>query len=86
MSFANSPDVDQAAARPRKVTSKRGGSVDPDLPVASGPSGDHLTPDFPLPAGGPSGDSQSHTLPNEQVPPVVSGPSGPSRTMENPLK
>lgn len=77
---------------PRKVTDKRGGHIEPEgaQPRFTGskrgtyPKGNE--PTWEGKATRPTGNAQEHDLVSKQVPPVITRPSGDSKTMTNPLK
>lgn len=91
MAFEHSPDVDQAA-RPRKVTDRRGGHIEPEnakpRPSTGGRRDAYGSPGPTVEAQAPrkSGDPMSHDLVNKQVPAMVTRPTPPANTMTNPLK
>ncbi len=79
--------------KPRKVTDKRGGYIEPEgaSPRFTGSRrGTYPSQGFPQPEGvskqGPSGSSQENTQKSNFVEPIGTRPSGDSKTRQNPLK
>lgn len=94
--FNHTPQEKTERLRPRKSTDKRGGMIDPEGVSPAGPSPyrrrykrgvvqDTPKPEVPS-ARRRSGSHLENTIESDTVEPIASGPSGDSRTMQNPLK
>lgn len=90
--MSSHPPAPRKGAKPRRVTSKRGGQIDPEGASARFTGtrrGTYPKEGFPKPEGTRArftGDSQSNTLRSEVVPPIATRKPGDSKSTVNPLK